>query len=159
MNINCKRSNKILLSEKEWRLNHLLWQKYSPSHFQCQQLLLRSPGLELLRGWVKIWKAVHHLRAMPLDTHYLVSQCDLYKQHVPPHAFLTYWPAVYLHVTQVHSAPAHEQWASAHSLNGVLFYKNHNETWRQLRCVLLILEHHREGNARGISLNIIILLY
>lgn len=68
MNIRCQHSNKILLSKREWRPSHLLWQKYGPSHFQNQQFLLGSPGPESRRGRAEVWKAVHHLGARPLDT-------------------------------------------------------------------------------------------
>lgn len=65
---------------------------------------------------------------MPLETHCLGSQRDLYKQRVLPPASMTYCPAVWLHVTQVPSAPAHGLGASAHLLSGVLFYDSRSET-------------------------------
>lgn len=74
------------------------------------------------------WKAADHWGAMPLETHCLGSQRDLYKQRVLPPASMTYCPAVWLHVTQVPSAPAHGLGASAHLLSGVLFYDSRSET-------------------------------
>lgn len=50
MNLYHKHGNNILLSKRECRPSHLLWQKYSPSHFQSQHFPRRSPGPERLQG-------------------------------------------------------------------------------------------------------------
>lgn len=88
----------------------------------------RVTWAERRQGEAKVWEAADHWGAMPLDTHCLGSQRDLYKQCVLPPASMTYCPAVWLHVTQVPSAPAHGLGASAHSLSGVLFYDSRSET-------------------------------
>lgn len=159
VNMHChgKRSNKILLSKKEWRPNHLLWQKYSRSHVQSQQFLLRSPGPELHQGRAEVWKAVDHLGATPPDTRCLVSECDLYKQRVPPSASLTYCPAVRLQVTPA-SLSSCSRAVGQCSLAECCFIlwqselvAGCNETQRQLGWLLVFLATSQGGSERGTS--------
>ena len=144
MNIYGKHCNKILLSTRECRPNHLSWQKYSPSHFQSQHFLLRSPGPELLQGGPRSGK--QYITWEQPHGHRLGFQVWL-GQRVPLRLTT---PQRGGHVTQGHSAPAHGPRARALWLSVGLFCDS--QSWSP-RCVLLSsLRHHREESVRGKSI-------
>lgn len=148
INIYYNHSNTILLS-KRLTTQSPVSQKYRPSHFRNQQFLYGRPELEFLQGQPEIWKVVDHLGAKPLETHCLVSQWDLYKQCVPPSGSLTYFPAMCLHVTRFTQVLLMGREPVYYVMTELV--TRCNETWRQLRCVLL-MSHHRVRSAMGRSI-------
>lgn len=140
MNIYCKHSNNIIIKSREWRPDHLLWQKYGPSLFQNQQFLLGSPGPGLCPGQAEVWKAIDHLGARLLDTGF-AFRVWLGQTGCP---FTCFWLTTSRGSCVspwVHSAPGLGPWASAHLLSVVLFYDSQSRSLDAMK--------HEDG--RGVS--------